>query len=128
MKPMGQQNFLESMARMGVHITEIFLPTGILTGCAVGALFAAVGMFSGMAGSLIFIAPSKLKRPFLLVLPAFAGTLWIIRYSWRGKKTGLAEVSQVSPRLFSVLCALCLGVGFATGVLKGIQSMEPFLD
>ena len=82
----------------------IIIPTRIIPGCAVGASFAGAGMFSGLAGSIAFSAPNKLRLSHLLALPILVGAVWIIRYAWTRDST-LARASQLSPRLFSGICA-----------------------
>ena len=102
----------------------IIIPTRIVPGCAVGALFAAAGMFPGLVAGIVYRAPSKLKFAHLLAIPILAGAVWIIRSAWR-RDNKSAKVAELSPRLFAIICTVCLVVGLLTGLIVGTDLIEP---
>ncbi len=104
-------------------MAHFIIPTRIIPGCIIGAGVAAAGMFPGLVAGIAFTSPSKLKAVHLLAIPLLAGVAWLIRSAWK-KDAGDKKVAELSPRLFAVICTVCLVVGFATGIIVGTQLIE----
>lgn len=102
----------------------IIIPTRIVPGCVIGAGVAGAGMFPGLVAGVMFTAPSKLKVIHLLAIPLFVGAVWLIRSAWK-KDSSDSKVAELSPRLFAIICTVCFGVGFGTGVIVGTKLIEP---
>jgi hypothetical protein len=81
-------------------------------------------MFSGLAVGVLFTSPSKLKAFQLLALPVLAAAVWLIGSAWR-RDSSANKVAELSPRVFAIICTLCLVVGLVTGIICGTLLIEP---
>jgi hypothetical protein len=101
----------------------IVIPERIVPACLAGAGFAALGMLTGMITCASALAPTKLKIGHyvaLCILLLLVGPIIrLIRDSWRAGWSS-QKVVEISPRLFSIVCTVCLVVGMTTGVLVAV--------
>jgi hypothetical protein len=100
------------------------IPDRILPAVIVGAGVASCGVFGGLATGTLIAAPTKAKIVQLLALPLIVLPMLLIRSAWK-RPPESPKMVEVSPRLFSIICSVCLVVEFATGIILGTQLIEP---
>ena len=95
----------------------IVIPTRIIPGVLAATGFLSVGVGSGFLAAVPFLQPTKFRPGHLIFVPAFFVTLFFIRLLWRQDPAtdSAAEITAVTPRLLSVIFAVCLAFGMAAG-------------
>ena len=96
----------------------IIIPTRIIPGCALGGLFAGIGLTNGLGISLLVV--HREFRPVILIsIPVLAVAIWFIVHVCR-RRSGTGQASRatsLSPSLLAGILIVCLTVGLGTGAL-----------
>ncbi len=97
----------------------VVIPTRIIPGVILAALFCFVGIGTGFGAATAFVHSAHFRWPHLICMPLFALAVLYIRGAWRGESEAEAvgEAVALSPKIMAVMFSLCLLVGLGTGIM-----------